>query len=150
MRCGIWCRLSALAAAALLAGCDGGSGQPRAEGAWVRLPAVAGRPAAAYVTLRGGREAVKLKTMQVPAARRVELHRSMSDGGMMSMTPIDRIDVPAGGTVSLEPGGMHAMLFDLDPALKAGGTTRMTLMFDRAPAIELEATLVAPGGAKPE
>ena len=79
MRCGIWCRLSALAAAALLAGCDGGSGQPRAEGAWLRLPAVAGRPAAAYVPLRGGREAVKLRTMQVPAARRVDVSLVVTD-----------------------------------------------------------------------
>lgn len=138
-----------MASGLMLASCGGGPGEPRAEGAWIRLPAVAGRPAAAYVTITGGREAAQLRTMQVPAARLVELHRTASTGGVMSMDPVDTIDVPAGGVVKLAPGGDHAMLFDLDPALKAGGTTRMTLMFDHAPAIELEATLVAPGGSAP-
>lgn len=149
MRCGIWGRIVAAAAPMLLAACGGGAGEPRASDAWIRLPAVAGRPAAAYVTITGGREAVKLKTMQVPAARLVELHRSGMAGGVMSMAPVDAIDVPAGGTVRLAPGGDHAMLFDLDPALKPGGTTRMTLMFDSAPAIEIEAKLAAPGSSAP-
>ncbi len=143
-------RISAVVAAGLmLAGCSGSPGEPRASDAWIRLPAVAGRPAAAYVTITGGKESTQLKTMQVPAARLVELHRTSAKGGMMSMDPVDAIDVPAGGTVKLSPGGDHAMLFDLEPALKAGGTTRMTLMFDHAPAIELEARLVAPGGSAP-
>ncbi len=143
-------RISAVVATGLmLAGCSGSPGEPRANDAWIRLPAVAGRPAAAYVTITGGREATQLKTMQVPAARLVELHRTSAKGGMMSMDPVDAIDVPAGGTVKLAPGGDHAMLFDLEPALKAGGTTNMTLMFDHAPAIELEAKLVAPGGSAP-
>lgn len=132
-----------------LAGCSGSPGEPRASDAWIRLPAVAGRPAAAYVSITGGKEAVQLKTIQVPAARLVEMHRTASNGGVMSMVPVDAIDIPAGGAVRLEPGGNHAMLFDLDPALKAGSTTRMTLMFDHAPAIELDAKLVAPGGSAP-
>ncbi len=142
-------RIWAVAAATLLAGCSGSPGEPRASDAWIRLPAVAGRPAAAYVTITGGKEAAQLKTMQVPAARLVELHRPSAQGGVMSMAPVDAIDVPAGGVAKLAPGGDHAMLFDLDPALKAGGTTKMTLMFDHAPAIELEAKLVAPGGSAP-
>jgi periplasmic copper chaperone A len=141
--------LSAMLAIMAMTGC-GGAGGPTARDAWVRLPAVAGRPAAAYVTIDGGRGAVRLTTIRVPAARRVELHRSMAQGGAMSMTPVDAIDVPAGAPASLAPGGAHAMLFDLDPALRAGGTTRMTLVFDKAPPIELDAALVAPGATGPE
>lgn len=140
----------AVSLAALLAGCGGGRGDPVAHDAWVRLPAVAGRPAPAYVSIDGGREAVRLTSLRVAAARRVELHETMKDGAVMSMRPVDGIDVPAGGTVALAPGGAHAMLFDLDPALKPGGTTKVTLMFDHAAPIELDAALVAPGGTGPE
>ncbi|WP_315763514.1 copper chaperone PCu(A)C [Sphingomonas sp. Y38-1Y] len=139
----------AVAGAALLAGCGGGADAPTATGAWIRLPAVPGRPAAAYVAIRGGDQDVRLTSLRIPAARLVELHRTSSAGGVMSMAPVDAIDVPAGATVALSPGGDHAMLFDLDPALKAGGTTRVTLMFDKAPPIELDAKLAAPGTAGP-
>jgi periplasmic copper chaperone A len=140
----------ALAAAAALTGCDRSGDVPVATNAWIRLPAVTGRPAAAYVTIQGGRKASTLNTIRIPAARRVELHESMSHDGAMSMQPVDRIAVPAGAIVELKPGGMHAMLFDMDTTLKAGGTTKMTLLFDTAPPIELDATLVAPGGSMPE
>lgn len=141
--------LLAVSAAMLLTACGGGEA-PTAQGAWIRLPAVAGRPAAAYVTIGGGRDAVELRTVRVPAARRVELHETRNAGGVMSMTPVDAIEVPAGGSAALAPGGAHAMLFDLDPALKAGGTTKMTLVFDKAPPIELDARLAAPGATGPE
>lgn len=147
---GVRCRFWPVAAAALLAGCGGGGGDPAARDAWVRLPAVPGRPGAAYVTIVGGREAVKLTGIRVPAARLVELHETVAAaGGMMSMRPVEAVPVPAGGTTAFKPGGLHAMLFDLDPALKAGGTTRITLTFDKAPPIELDAALVAPGASGP-
>lgn len=140
----------ALAFALSLTACDRGGGAPVATNAWIRLPTVKGHPAAAYVTIQGGRKATELTTIRVPAARRIELHESMDTRGAMSMQPVDRIAVPAGEIVELKPGGKHAMLFDLDPALTVGGTTRMTLLFDTAPPIELDARLVAPGGSMPE
>ena len=140
----------AVSLATSLGGCGGGGGDPVAHDAWVRLPAVSGRPAAAYLTIQGGRENVRLNTLRVPAARRVELHETVRDGAVMSMRPVGGVDVAAGTTVSLAPGGIHAMLHDLDPALKPGGTTRMTLVFDSAPPIELDAKLTAPGATAPE
>lgn len=49
--------------------------------------------------------------------------------GMMSMQPVDSIDVPAGATVALEPGGYHVMLLDLAGDLVAGDTVELTLTF---------------------
>jgi periplasmic copper chaperone A len=66
------------------------------------------------------------------------------------MQPVDRLAVPVGAIVELKPGGMHAMLFDLDPALRPGGTTKVTLLFSSAPPIELDARLVGAGEAAPE
>ena len=52
-----------------------------------------------------------------------------SDGAMM-MQPIESIDVPAGGSVSLEPGGIHIMLLELAEPLEAGTSFDLTLILD--------------------
>ena len=52
-----------------------------------------------------------------------------SDGAMM-MQPIESITVPAGGTVSLEPGGIHIMLLELAEPLEAGSSFDLTLILD--------------------
>jgi len=51
----------------------------------------------------------------------------MSSGGEMVMREVDEIDLPAGTTVSLKPGGYHVMLIGLVNALKAGDTFEVTL-----------------------
>jgi copper(I)-binding protein len=53
-------------------------------------------------------------------------------GGMMTMRPVERIDVPAGETVALEPGGYHVMLLDLAAPLEVGATVEVTLTFESA------------------
>jgi copper(I)-binding protein len=55
----------------------------------------------------------------------------MSGGtGMMEMRPVDRVEVPAGETVTLEPGGYHIMLLELAAPLEAGTTLEVTLTFE--------------------
>ncbi|MEP7112014.1 MAG: copper chaperone PCu(A)C [Ilumatobacteraceae bacterium] len=49
---------------------------------------------------------------------------------MMEMRPVDRIIVPAGGTVALAPGGYHIMLMDLVQPLAVGSTMDVTLSFE--------------------
>jgi copper(I)-binding protein len=57
----------------------------------------------------------------------------MDEGeGEMTMRPVDGIDIPAEGTVTLEPGGYHVMLIDLAKPLAAGETFDLTLTFENA------------------
>jgi copper(I)-binding protein len=86
---------------------------PAATGAWVRLPAVSGRPAAGYLTLSGGEKAEVLTGASSPAAERVELHESAMADGRMRMNRLSSVPLPVGGTVSFAPGGLHLMLFGL-------------------------------------
>lgn len=51
---------------------------------------------------------------------------------MMTMQEVDRIPVPAGGSVALEPGGYHIMLMDLVAPLEVGTTLTVTLTFEEA------------------
>lgn len=63
---------------------------------------------------------------------------SMS-GDMMSMREIGSLTLPAGEEVSLEPGGYHIMLIDLAKPIEDGDTVPVTLTFEKAGEIEVEA-----------
>lgn len=49
--------------------------------------------------------------------------------GMMTMQEVSAIAIPAGETVSLEPGGFHVMLLDLAADLEVGDSIEVTLSF---------------------
>jgi copper(I)-binding protein len=59
-----------------------------------------------------------------------ELHTHTMENGMMKMRRVDRIDLPAGNTVRLEPGGLHVMLIGLDRQLTPGEELDLTLIFE--------------------
>jgi copper(I)-binding protein len=52
------------------------------------------------------------------------------DDGVMRMRRIPHIHLPPGQTVSLEPGGLHIMLFDLPAPLRVDDQVPITLIFD--------------------
>jgi copper(I)-binding protein len=64
---------------------------------------------------------------------------SPMSGSMMGMREIDILELPAGEEVSLEPGGYHVMLFDLVKPIEAGDTIPVTLTFEKAGEIEVQA-----------
>jgi copper(I)-binding protein len=55
-----------------------------------------------------------------------------TSGDMIGMQPIARLEIPAGGTVQLAPGGYHIMLIGLTKDLNVGGTVQVTLKFEKA------------------
>ncbi len=65
-----------------------------------------------------------------PIADAVELHTHINDGGMMRMRRVERIEVPAGESVSLKPGGLHVMLIGLKQNLQPGDQVDLTLTFE--------------------
>jgi copper(I)-binding protein len=137
-----------VAAALLLAGC----GQPAelgADHAWVRLPAVAGRPGAAYFTIHGGAQADTLLAVSTPAALRSELHQTTDRGGVKSMQPTRDVPVPAKGTLEFAPGGRHVMLFDLGPGVKTGTRVPLSLAFASGKKLDVQAEVVGAGDPPP-
>ncbi|RYD86408.1 MAG: copper chaperone PCu(A)C [Sphingomonadales bacterium] len=135
---------------ALLSACQ----QPaelKADGAWVRLPAAAGRPGAAYFTVHGGDKADTLLNVTTGAALRTELHESMKgDHGMMAMAPIKDVAVPARGTLAFAPGGKHVMLFDIGPRVAAGTRIPLKLSFAGGKTLEVQAMVVNAGDPAPK
>lgn len=65
------------------------------------------------------------------ASDRTELHEMAMDDGVMVMRPIDGgIEIPAGGSTALEPGGLHVMIMDLDRDVAPGDDVTVTLTLD--------------------
>jgi copper(I)-binding protein len=139
-----------LATSALLAASACDRGPPplpavEVDGAVVTLPAVAGRPGAAYFTLRTGNDPMRLVAITSPMVKRIELHETREEGGVSKMTPIQDRSFPPGGELEFRSGGRHAMLFGIDPTLRPGGNIPLTFTFDPAPAVTVEAQVRAAG-----
>ena len=90
------------------------------NGAWVREPIPGRAMSAAFMQLSnpGSTEKV-LVAAKAEWAGNIEIHTHINDNGVMRMREIESITVPAGGSVSLQPGGLHLMLFNLQLPLNA-------------------------------
>jgi copper(I)-binding protein len=64
--------------------------------------------------------------------------------GMMTMRPVEKVEIPAESTVKLEPGGLHVMLLDLQKDLVAGDTVEVTLTFSGAGEVTVTAEVKEP------
>lgn len=140
--------LIALVTPFALAACN----QPREiriENPWVRAGAVPGRPAAAYLTLKGGPRDNTLIAVSSDVAIRAELHETMQAGGMSNMKPLAAVPVPAGSTVAFAPGGRHIMLFDINPRLHQGEPVLLRLTFANGLVLESNAPIVPAGAPAP-
>ncbi len=74
---------------------------------------------------------------------RVELHTTEFTDGVARMMHLDAIPVPAGETVSLEPGGLHVMFMGLrGNPLEEGETIPATLIFENAGEVEITFDIV--------
>lgn len=140
-----------LATAALLAlaACNQGPPpQPAVEvtDAMVMLPVVPGRPGAAYFTLRTNNDPTKLVNVTSPKVERIELHETREENGVSQMGPMEDLVFPSAGVLEFKSGGRHAMLFGLEPALRAGDKVPLTFTFEPAPPVTVQAVVHAAGG----
>ena len=110
------------------------------EGAWACLsPMMAGNGAAYMVIRNMGRTDDALIGAASDVAETVELHETTMEGDMAGMHPVEAIPVPAGGSVTLEPGGYHVMLIGLKQELQTGQMITLTLTFEKAGQITVQA-----------
>ena len=146
---------SFLAAGSLLAGAAFAQHAPaelgplRIETPWTRA-ALEGRQGAGFLTIRNtGAVADRLVAATSPVSGRVELHTHIRDGDVMRMRPVEDIPVPANGSVTLQPGGLHLMLMGLNRPLVAGETIPVTLRFAGAGEVTIQLAVQAAGARGP-
>lgn len=96
--------------------------------AWARATAPGQKVAAAYMRLTSHEGATLIKA-ESNLAGVVEIHSMTMENDVMKMRMLEELVLPAGKTVSLEPGGYHLMLFDLKQPLDAGKQAEFNLHF---------------------
>jgi hypothetical protein len=113
--------------------------------AWVRAAPTTGGPTGAYlVIVNPAGQADALISVSSPAAGMVQMHQTTTDmNGMTGMSEIPRLDVPAGATVRLAPGGYHLMMMGLKAPLAVGATVELDLVFEHAGKVVVQAAVRA-------
>lgn len=115
---------------------------------WTRATPKGAPVGAAYMEIKTSAGVTdRLVSAASPAAGRVEIHTHIKDGDVMKMRRVDSVELTAGASHLLRPGGDHIMLFDLKSPLKEGDVLKLTLTFEKAGSIEVEGT-IEPVGAK--
>ncbi len=133
------------------------------EDAWIRLIGSAGdikhtmdsqsatpeaaveMTTAAFLKIKNsGAENDRLLRIETDLAQAVEIHLSEIQNDVMTMRPVAGIDIPAGETVELKPGSYHIMLIRLQRAIKPGEIYPLTLVFEKAGTLIVDAEVRAP------
>ena len=119
-------------------------------GGWVRSSVAGQKGSGAFMKITA-KESVRLTAVSSPVAGVAEVHEMKMDGDVMKMRAVPVLELPAGSTVELKPGGYHLMLMDLKQSLTVGSTVPVTLMFrdakgaERRVEVKLPVAAVAPG-----
>ncbi|WP_428634310.1 copper chaperone PCu(A)C [Sedimenticola sp.] len=85
---------------------------------------------------------IVLKGAESPAAKAVELHTHTMSDGMMRMRQVEKIDLPAGQNVKLQPGGLHVMMIGLQQSLVPGEQIDLSLVFEDGSKMALKVPVV--------
>jgi copper(I)-binding protein len=121
--------------------------------AWARATVPGQKATGAFMKLTA-KEGSKLVGVSSPVAGVGEVHEMKMEGDIMKMRAIPGLDLPAGKSVELKPGGFHVMLMDLKSTLQKDTTIPLTLVFKDAKGVETKTELSVPvsmaaPGAKP-
>jgi copper(I)-binding protein len=123
---------------------------------WVRATVSAQKATGAFMQITSAQDA-RLVEARSPVAGVVEVHEMVMEKDVMKMRAIKGLDLPAGKTVELKPGGYHVMLMDLKEQMKEGATVPVTLVIEdkdkKRSTIEVKAPvkpLTTPAKAEPE
>lgn len=96
---------------------------------FVRQPLPGAPNGAAFMQLvNDSTQALSIVSATSSASEYCELHTHIHDNGVMRMRQVEAIEIPAQGSVELKPGGLHLMLFNIQP-LSLDDQVELTLTF---------------------
>jgi len=119
----------------------------------IQIKDIWGRPSPAnaigvfYMTVTNpGSQADRLMSAESEACGTIEIHETVMNGDTMGMRPVEggAVEIPAGGSVEFKTGGLHLMCIDKKEDFTLGSTIPLTLQFEKAGPIELQAEIRNP------
>ncbi|HHY50607.1 MAG TPA: copper chaperone PCu(A)C [Alphaproteobacteria bacterium] len=110
------------------------AGDITVSGAFTRAMLQGAKVGAGYMTItNNGTAADRLIGATTAATDKVELHNMSTEDGMMKMVPVEGgIEIPAGESVTLAPGGLHIMFLEPRAPFKEGECVDVVLTFETA------------------
>ena len=116
----------------------------KVDKAWARATVQGQKGTGAFMSITAS-ESTKLVGLSTPVAGVAEVHEMKMEGDVMKMRALPGgLDLPAGKTVDLKPGGYHVMLMDLKAPLAKDSTVPMTLVFKDAKGVESRLNITVP------
>jgi hypothetical protein len=114
-----------------------------ARDAWVALAPPGMAMHAAYLTLdNAGSPARTLVAVEAEGYGAASLHETRTTAeGVMAMTAVEALSVPAGGAVAMRPGGLHLMLEGPDGPRAEGDVVALVLGFADGATLAVEAVV---------
>lgn len=121
---------------------------------WARATPAGAMAAGGFLRIENQGGADRLIEASSPVSKVTELHTMRMEGNMMRMAKLEKgIDLPAGQSTELKPGGLHVMFIDLKAPLQAGSEFPLKLSFEQAGKISVTVKVgemgagMAPGAA---
>ena len=96
---------------------------------WVRATVSQQKATGAFMQITSAQDA-QLVSASSPVAGVVEVHEMTMEKDVMKMRAVKALDLPAGKSVELKPGGYHVMLMDLKQQMKEGDTVPVMLVVE--------------------
>lgn len=96
---------------------------------WIRATVSQQKATGAFMQLSATGDS-RLVEVRSAVAGVAEIHEMSMDKDVMRMRAVPGLDLPAGKTVELKPGGYHIMLMDLKHQMKDGDTVVLTLVIE--------------------
>jgi copper(I)-binding protein len=117
---------------------------------WARATPGGAKIGGAYLEIKAAAgKGDRLIGARSPVAGGAEIHSHITEGGIARMRRVDAVVIPPGQSLVLGPGGYHVMLVDLNQPLKEGDLIKLTLVFEKAGEIEVDATVEPIGATGP-
>jgi copper(I)-binding protein len=124
-------RTAWVAALLLAAASSPGLAQVKVSDAWVRASVPQQKATGAFMRITAAQN-MRLVEASSPVAGVVEIHEMRMDNQVMKMRAVTAVELPAGKTIELQPGGYHVMLMELKQTLKAGESVPIALVVETA------------------
>jgi copper(I)-binding protein len=114
----------------------------KVETPWIFAVPPGAKDTAAFLTLvNTGSVPVRVTGGRTEAAKRLAPMITTKDEGRLGMKDVKYLEVPAGGRLTLAPGGDHLMLYGLKKPLTVGEKIPLSLTLEPGGTLTLEAVV---------
>lgn len=119
---------------------------------WTRATPATAQSGGGFLTVTNkGTTPDRLISARSTVSDKVEVHEMRMDGNVMKMRELEKgLEIPAGATVMLKPGGYHIMFMGLKAPFAKDTKVPVTLVFEKAGSLDIVLDVEALGAGAPK